>query len=209
MAKIDFKKELKHLYNASTKEVELVDVPPLNYLMIDGEGNPNTAQAYQDAVETLYMVSYGLKFMVKKSKAAIDYGVMPLEGLWWVDDMAQFSLDNRDIWKWTAMIMQPQVVTPELVAAALAEAEQKKQPPALTRLRFESFHEGLSAQIMHLGPYAAEAPTIEKLHRFIEEQGFELHGKHHEIYLSDPRRSAPEKLKTIIRQPIRPLLEGL
>lgn len=203
MAKIDLKKELKHLYKPSAKEVVVVDVPEMNFLMIDGSGDPNTAQEYQDAIEALYAVSYALKFMVKKGEAAIDYVVMPLEGLWWTDDMSQFSADNKDIWKWTAMIMQPEYVTKDLVDEALKQVEKRKNPPALSKIRFESFHEGLGVQIMHIGPYAAEAPTIEKMHGFAKEEGYELRGKHHEIYLSDPRRSAPEKMKTAIRQPVR------
>ncbi len=202
MTKIDFKKELKHLYNPSTKKIEIVDVPIMNFLMVNGSGDPNTAQEYKDAVEALFAVSYALKFMVKREKG-VDYGVLPLEGLWWTDDMTQFSTENKDIWKWTSMIMQPEYVTEDLVSKALEQVEKKKNPPALSKIRFESFHEGLSAQIMHIGPYSAEAPTIEKLHNFIRENGYELRGKHHEVYLSDPRRSTPEKLKTIIRQPMK------
>lgn len=202
MTKTDFKKELKHLYNPSAKEVVIVDVPKVNFLMIDGAGDPNTAQEFEDAVEALYAVSYALKFMIKREKQ-IDYIVMPLEGLWWVDDMTQFSMENKDIWKWTQMIMQPEFVTIDLVEKALEQAEKKKNPPALSKIRFESLHEGLSAQIMHLGPYSAEGPTIEKLHNFIRENGYEPRGKHHEIYLSDPRKSAPEKMRTVIRQPMK------
>jgi hypothetical protein len=205
MKKIDFKKELKLLYSASAKEPSIVDVPEMSFLMIDGEGDPNTAKAYSDAIEALYAVAYTLKFMIKKGQTAIDYGVMPLEGLWWTDDMSRFSTDNKDIWKWTAMIMQPEFVTEELFQEASREVKKKKDPPALPKMRLEDFHEGLSAQIMHIGPYSAEGPTIEKLHKFIGEQHYKFEGttqKHHEIYLGDPRRSAPEKLKTIIRQPI-------
>lgn len=202
MTKTDFKKELKHLYNPSAKEVVIVDVPKVNFLMIDGAGDPNTAQEFEDAVEALYAVSYALKFMIKREKQ-IDYIVMPLEGLWWVDDMTQFSMENKDIWEWTQMIMQPEFVTIDLVEKALEQAEKKKNPPALSKIRFESLHEGLSAQIMHLGPYSAEGPTIEKLHNFIRENGYEPRGKHHEIYLSDPRKSAPEKMRTVIRQPMK------
>lgn len=203
MTKVDFKKELRQLYKPSPKEVAVVDVPEMNFLMIDGVGDPNTAQEYKDAIEALYSVSYALKFMVKKGESAIDYAVMPLEGLWWVDDMTQFSMENKDAWKWTAMIMQPEYVTEGLVNAALRQVEKKKNPPALSKIGFESFHEGLSAQIMHIGPYSAEGPTIERLHNFIKENGYELRGKHHEIYLSDPRRSAPEKMRTVIRQPMQ------
>ena len=164
---------------------------------------PNTAQEYKDAVEALYAVSYALKFMVKKGESGIDYGVMPLEGLWWADDMSQFSVDNKDIWKWTSMIMQPEYVTKGIINRSIEQARKKKQLPALPKLRFEGFHEGLAIQIMHLGPYSAEGPTIERLHNFIKENGYELTGKHHEIYLTDPRRSAPDKMKTVIRQPVR------
>jgi hypothetical protein len=202
MAKIDLKKELKHLYKPSAKEVVVVDVPEMDFLMIDGSGDPNTAQEYQDAVETLYAVSYALKFMVKKSAAAIDYAVMPLEGLWWTEDMREFSVDNKDIWKWTMMIMQPEYVTKELLEEALPQVEKKKNPPALSKIRFESYHEGLAVQIMHIGPFSAEGPTIERMHAFAKDSGYGLKGKHHEIYLSDPRRAAPEKMKTVLRQPV-------
>ncbi|TKJ29790.1 MAG: hypothetical protein CEE40_07405 [Chloroflexi bacterium B3_Chlor] len=202
MVKIDFKKELKHLYRPSAKEVALVDVPEMNFLMIDGRGDPNTSQEYQEALEALYAVSYALKFMVKKSEATVDYVVMPLEGLWWTEDMTEFSMDDKDIWKWTAMIMQPEYVTRAFVDEALREVEEKKNPPALSKTRFESYHEGLAVQIMHIGPYSEEAPTIEKLHAFARERGYQLRGKHHEIYLSDPRRTAPDRLKTVIRQPV-------
>ncbi len=202
MTKIDFKKELKHLYNPFANKVAIVDVPKMNFLMIDGAGDPNTAKEYKDAVEALFAVSYALKFMIKKGRA-IDYGVMPLEGLWWTDGMTQFSMENKDIWRWTSMIMQPEFVVEDLVNKALVQVEEKKKLLALSKIMFESFCEGLSAQILHIGPYSAEGPTIEKLHSFIKETDYQLRGKHHEVYLSDPRRSAPERMKTVIRQPIK------
>jgi hypothetical protein len=203
MSKVDLKKQLKQLYTPSAKAVGVVDVPRMSFLMIDGQGDPNTAPAYGAAVEALYALAYGLKFKVKKSPAGVDYSVMPLEGLWWVQDMSQFSLAHKEAWEWTMMIMQPDFVTAGLFAETLAEVQQKKGLPALGQIRFEAYAEGLSAQIMHLGPYAAEAPTIEKIHAFIREQGGQPQGKHHEIYLSDPRKAAPEKLRTIIRQPFK------
>lgn len=206
MNKIDLKKQLKHLYKSSSKKATIVDVPEMNFLMVDGAGDPNTSVEFKEAVEALYGVSYALKFMVKRGETALDYGVLPLEGLWWADDMAAFSIDNidkKDEWKWIVMIMQPEYVTPGLLDEALEQVRKKKNPPALSRLRFEGFREGISAQILHVGPYADEAPTIAGLHEFIKEQGYALRGMHHEIYLSDPRRAAPEKLKTIIRQPIK------
>jgi hypothetical protein len=182
MAKIDFKKELKHLYSSSAKEVVAVDVPAMNFLMVDGEGDPNTAQQYREA--------------------GVDYGVMPLEGLWWVDDMAKFSTERKDEWKWTSMIMQPKYVTAKHVNTAIEAVHKKRTLPALSKLRFENFHEGAAAQIMHIGPYSAEGPNIAKIHAFIRNSGHALSGKHHEIYLNDARRAAPEKLKTILRQPM-------
>ena len=199
MAKIDFKKERKDLYNPPTKPV-MVNVPELQYLMIDGQGYPGTSQEYQDAMEALFPLAYTLKFTIKK-RQDVDYAVMPLQGLWWADDMSHFS-EDKDAWKWTSMMMQPEFVTPALFTEAVAEVRKKKAPVALDKIRFERFTEGRSAQIMHIGPYSTEGPTIEKLHAFIEESGYDKAGKHHEIYLSDPRRCAPEKLKTIIRQPV-------
>lgn len=200
--KLDLRKELKHLYNPSKKEVSVVDVPPMNFLMIDGEGDPNTSRDYRDALEALYSASYTLKFMVKKGEAAIDYPVMASEGLWWTDDMARFSTENKAIWKWTMMIMQPEFVTGEMVEEAKERVGKKKGPvPALQKMRFEAFHEGPSAQIMYVGPYSGEGPTIQRLHEFIAGHGHELRGKHHEIYIGDPRRTAPERLRTVIRQP--------
>ena len=183
------------------KAPAIVDVPEMNFLIVDGKGDPNTAQEYKDALEALYAVSYALKFMVKRRKE-VDYVVMPLEGLWWTDDMTEFTVENKDIWKWTAMIMQPEQVTEDLVQEALQQVKRKKNPPALPRIRFESLREGLSAQIMHIGPFSEEGPTIERLHQFIKENASGRIGKHHEIYLSDPRRVRPEKMKTVIRQPI-------
>ena len=141
MEKIDLKKDLKHLYQPSSKVVAQVDVPAMNYLMIDGEGDPNSAQAYEDAVEALFTVSYALKFMVKKS-AAIDYGVMPLEGLWWADDMSRFSIEDKSDWEWTMLILQPDFVTRETIENAINDVKKKKNPSAISRLRFETFSEG-------------------------------------------------------------------
>jgi len=202
MPKIDFKKELKHLYRPSSRKISVVDVPPMQFLMIYGQGDPNTAPAYAAAIEMLYSVSYALKFASKKQLAR-DYGVMPLEGLWWAEDMTSFSVDNKDAWLWTTMIMQPDWIDAAMVEAAKEAAGRKKNLPALPKLRLETFHEGLAVQILYIGPYADEAPTIARLHAYIVENGYQTAGKHHEIYLSDPRRTAPEKLKTIIRQPVQ------
>jgi hypothetical protein len=201
--KVDFKKELKHLYRPSAKDFEVVDVPTMSFLMIDGRGDPNTAQGYKDAVEALYAVAYRLKFMSKKDLGR-DYVVPPLEGLWWVEHMEEFSTDDKSAWDWTMMVMQPAWITQEMFEQAVGQVEKKKKNlSALPKLRLERHHEGLAVQIMHIGPYDAEAPTIARMHAFIAESGYEAAGKHHEIYLGDPRRVAPEKLRTVLRQPIR------
>lgn len=192
MQKKDYKKELKQLYRPSAKKVVLVDVPEMNFLMIDGQGDPNTSEAFQNAVNALYPLAYTLKFMVKKGEIGVDYGVLPLEGLWWSDDMAAFSVDKKEDWKWTLMIMQPEYITEDMVAVAKNEVERKKNPPALSQVRFASFRVGRAAQTLHVGPFSEEGPTVEKVHCFIEEIGEQRTGKHHEIYLSDIRRAAPE-----------------
>jgi hypothetical protein len=205
MKKIDFKKELAYLYAPSKKMVETVEVPEMSFLMIDGHGDPNTSQEYKDAIEALFSVSYDIKFSVKKGSLAIDYKVMPLEGLWWIEDMSKFSIEKKDDWEWTAMMMQPSSKDMEIcqkrVDASIKRVKEKKDLPALPKLRYEKYEEGSSAQIMHIGPFSEEGPTIEKIHDYIEENGHERRGKHHEIYLSDFRKTAPEKLKTVIRQP--------
>jgi hypothetical protein len=201
MKKLDLKKQLAGLYKVSAKQVVEVDVPKMNFLMIDGKGDPNKAQEYAEAVAALYQLAYAIKFHIKKGKQAVDYGVMPLEGLWWVDDMRLFSEKDKSSWKWTMMIQQPDFVTREIVEAMRAEVAGKKNPPALPKVRFEAYKEGPSAQILYIGPYANEGPTIQGIHEHIKQSGRALRGKHHEIYLNDPRRAAPEKLQSIIRQP--------
>lgn len=201
--KIDLKKDFKHLFNPPAKEVVIIDVPEMNFIMIDGKGDPNTGQEFKDAVEALYGLSYTLKFMLKKGELGIDYVVAPLEGLWWTDDMREFSMENKGIWKWALMILQPEFVTKDLFDRAFEQYLKKKNLLALPKAKFERFHEGISAQVMHIGPYSTEGPTVEKLHGFIKENGYSFQGKHHEIYLGDPRRSAPEKLKTVLRQPVK------
>ncbi|MDD1622033.1 MAG: GyrI-like domain-containing protein [Methylococcaceae bacterium] len=201
MEKIDLKKQLKHLYQPSFKEVVLVEVPSMNYMMVDGSGDPNTSKEYADAVEALFGVAYAIKFMIKKGPLAIEYGVMPLEGLWWADDMAAFSTEDKSNWQWTMMIMQPDFVTPDIVADAIAQVAKKKSLPAIAKLRLETLAEGPCAQILHIGPFSEEGPTIAKVHQFIDARGRRT-GKHHEIYLSDIRKAAPAKWKTVIRQPM-------
>jgi hypothetical protein len=200
MKAIDLKKSLRPFYTASATKPAIVDIPPLNALMVDGFGDPS-GTAFQEAVGSLYSVAYTLKFAFKKEHA-VDYPVMALEGLWCAEDPAFFADGKRDEWRWTLFIVLPDVVKKKDVAGAVAAVKQKAKFPRFPEVRFEKFAEGKAAQILHVGPYAAEGPTIEKLHRFVEEQGYRLRGRHHEIYLGDPRRSAPEKLRTIVRHPV-------
>lgn len=199
--KIDLKRDLKSLYQPSAKQVAEVEVPALRFLMIDGQGDPNTSPAYAEAVEALFSVSYTAKFMLKKGPQAIDYVVMPLEGLWWSDDPSAFVANDRAQWQWTMMILQPDFVEEALIRTAIEEVARKKALPAAAALRLESFAEGRCAQILHVGPFSEEGPTIQRLHEFIDQRGA-LAGKHHEIYLSDIRRADPAKWKTILRQPM-------
>jgi hypothetical protein len=199
--KIDLRRQLKQLYAPSAKAVAEVQVPAFTFLMVDGQGDPNTSGTYAEAVEALFSVSYTVKFMVKKGPLQQDYAVMPLEGLWWADDMAAFKSGDRQDWRWTMMIMQPAFVPQALLHQAIGEVEQKKSLPALPRLRIENFEEGRCAQILHVGPFSEEGPTIERLHAHIEARTG-LRGKHHEIYLTDIRRADPSRWKTVIRQPM-------
>jgi hypothetical protein len=207
MVKIDLKKDDKEFYNPSKSEPSLIEVPEMKFLMIDGEGDPNTSQNYREAMEALFPVSYKVKFISKREKSK-DYVVMPLEGFWWADNMENFTDEDKSCWKWTAMIRQPDFISQRMIKDAINEVEEKKDPPAIYKIRFEKFKEGLSAHIMHIGPYSEEGPTVEKLHNFIQEKGYQFDGtkpgqRHHEIYLSDIRRTKQERLKTVIRQPIR------
>lgn len=203
MSKLDFKKELKELYRPSAKAVSVVDVPTMNFLMVDGCGDPGSSQEFANAMETLYPMAFTLKFMSKLGQQAHDFVVPPLEGLWWADDMSAFVERRRDEWKWTLMIMQPDFITRPMYKEALEKVRKKKAPRLLDRLRLESFAEGESVQILHIGSFDEEGPNVRRLHDKIEELGKTHAHKHHEIYLSDPRKTAPEKLRTVLRQAMR------
>lgn len=196
-----FEQLIKGLSKA-TADPQIVEVPPIDFLMIDGRGDPNGAPEYEAALEALYTLAYGLKFARKRRDPNLDFKVPPLEGLWWAEDMSLFTMTDRDLWQWTMMIAMPETVTEDDLAEAAVEALRKGKTEAVRRVRLERYHEGLCAQILHVGPYSAEPPTIARLHAFIAAEGYTRTGKHHEIYLGDPRRTAPEKLKTVIRQPI-------
>jgi len=207
MEKLDLRKAFKHLYRPSAKNVTVVEVPPFQFAMIDGEIEPGcapgTSPSFQQAMEALYGISYTLKFMSKRrAENPIDYTVMALEGLWWVEG-GEFDIARPENWRWTAMIMQPDHVTAEMYQEALAQLRRKKPGPTLDKLRFETFHEGLCMQIMHIGPYAEEPTTLAKMDAFARQNGYARRGKHHEIYLGDPRRAKPENLKTVLRHPIQ------
>lgn len=199
MSNIDLKKTYRDHYSAK-RTPTVVDVPSRPFLMIDGHGDPNTAQEYRDAIEALYPIAYGLRSAIK-SATGDAYTVMPLEGLWWVADMSEFDPADKSNWLWTAMICLPDVVTDAMAAEVLPTVTAAKNLVAGPKARVERFAEGTAAQILHVGPYADEAPAINELHEFIMGDGHRLAGKHHEIYLSDARRVDPAKLRTIIRQP--------
>jgi hypothetical protein len=205
----DVRKELKQLYLPPTGGFATVDVPDMSFIMVDGVGDPNTASAFQNAVGALYSLAYTLKFMLKKEGRTPDFVVPPLEGLWWTcEEGGGFDHEARGTWRWTVMIMQPDHVTREHFERAggqvEAKARKKKEPVprALAKARFQRFHEGLSVQTMHVGPFSAEGPVIARMHAHAAEQGLRLRGKHHEIYLSDPRRVPEEKWRTVLRQPV-------
>jgi hypothetical protein len=202
MVKVDFKKELD-AYGARHREFRIIDVPPLQYLMVDGHGDPNTAKEYADALAALYPVAYKLKF-ASKQQLGRDYVVMPLEALWWASDMDVFtSVRDKSQWDWTAMIMVPDWITDAMFDLAIAAIAQKDRPPSLDKVRLQTLHEGRCVQTLHVGSYDDEAAVLATMHdAVIPNAGLQLAGKHHEIYLSDPRRVEPAKLRTILRQPV-------
>src|SRR4030042_1103631 len=199
--KVDYKKLLKPLYSPPRGGFHIVDLPEMNYLMVDGKGNPNSSVDYQSSVEVLYTMSFGIKFALKGQ--GHDHVVPPLEGLWWKDNMDEFTLANKDLWKWTMMIMQPDWVTNDWVEKVCEVTSKKKKLAYANKVRFESYNEGLSVQFLYTGAYENESSTIANLHQFIRNNGYKLAGKHHEIYLGDPRKTLPEKLQTILRQPVK------
>ena len=212
MEKLDLKKDLKYLYLPSPKKIELVEVPPMNFIMLDGaiepDQAPGTSPLFAENMQAIYGAAYTLKFSLKLRKEnPLDYPVMALEGLWWIED-GTFDLQKPGNWKYTIMIMQPDQVTPDAFAEALAQMRKKKgDQPVFACLRLERFHERLTVQAMHIGPYATEPETVLKMQAFMQANGCQdqvgLGGKHHEIYLGDPRRADPAKLKTVLRHPVK------
>ncbi len=204
MKKLDLRKTWKRLYQPSAKKIEVVDVPELSFLMVDGRiekgRSPGDSPSFVEAVQALYAASFALKLQSKLRKQdAIDYGVMPLEALWWVEE-GSFELSKPDNWTWRAMIAQPEHITAEMLDQALEQLREKKPSPGLHRLRLERFTEGTCLQTLHIGPYSAEPATVERMRAFAADHGYTFRDRHHEIYLSDPRRCAPGKMKTVLRQ---------
>ncbi len=204
--KIDLKRELKDYFSASKSGWEEVTFPALNYMMVDGQREPGGVE-YVAALEVLYPAAYGTKFY-SKLELGRDYGVPPLEGLWWAEDFNAYVQDGRrEEWRWTLMIMLPDWITQDHVDAALATQARKKPSLDFSRLRMEALEEGLSMQHLHLGPFSEEGLKLAQLHEeILPERGLTFNGHHHEIYLSDPRRTAPEKLRTVLRQPVKPAI---
>jgi hypothetical protein len=209
---LDLRKELKYLYQPSAKQVEMVDVPRLQFAMIEGQiekgEGPSTSTGFEAATQALYGIAYTLKFTFKKRKAnAIDFPVMALEGLWWVEN-GLFDITKPDNWRYRLMILEPDVVTQEVFQSARADLRRKRgDNPALAKLRLAAFEEGLCMQVMHVGPYSAEPETVERMQAFAKAGGYMdgvgRGGKHHEIYLGDPRKADPRKLRTVLRHPIQ------
>lgn len=201
--KVDFKRYLPKLYGPKNTSWEKIEIPEMQFVMIDGEGDPNTAREYQDAVEALYGVAYPLKFLSKKQLGR-DYVIPPLEGLWYADDMSIFEKRDKNSYRWTMMIMQPDWITQAMYDRIIGEARAKKPDLPHSRLRLEKYTEGASLQRLHIGSYDDEAPSLHELHHdLMPAQDLDFNGHHHEIYLSDPRKTTPDKLKTILRQPVK------
>jgi hypothetical protein len=190
-------------YRARRGEVRLVEVPPQRYLVVDGHGDPDTAPAYTEALEALYPLAYTLKFASRGRGR--DYVVPPLEGLWWADDMTAFTTAReKSAWDWTLMLATPDWTTTDDVAAARDAVSVKRPGAHLDRVRVDALDEGLCVQTLHVGSFDDEGPVLADLHhRYMPEHGLVMTGRHHEVYLSDPRRTAPERLRTILRQPVR------
>jgi len=206
MKKLDLRKKWKHLYQPSARNIEVVDVPDLSFLMVDGRiekgRSPGDSPAFLEAVQALFGASYALKFRSKlRKRNPIDYPVMPLEAHWWVED-GRFEISKADNWCWRAMMMQPEHITAKMFAEALDQLHEKKPGPGLDRLRLARFHEGLCLQTLHIGPYSAEPATVARMRAFADANGYTLADQHHEIYLSDPRRCVPAKMKTVLRHGI-------
>ncbi|WP_116046536.1 GyrI-like domain-containing protein [Amycolatopsis palatopharyngis] len=204
MTTYDIKRELKDLYAPKNTGWALVDVPEQQFIAIEGSGDPNTSADYASAVEALYTVAYSIKFTSKRAEGA-DFVVGPLEGLWWAENPEVFITREKDSWNWTMLISQPHWVSTNMIEEAKVAAQQKKKLPALADVRRFVLSEGCCAQVLHVGSYDDEGPVLAELHNeYLDANGLEPVGLHHEVYLSDPRRTAPDRLRTVLRQPVQP-----
>ena len=212
MKKLDLKRQYRDLYTPSARKISIVKVPRLQFLMIDGRIEageaPGTSLDFQEAMMATYGIAYTMKFTLKlRPKNPVDYPVMALEGLWWVED-GVFDISVKDNWLFTLMVLTPKVATQRIFEAARDQVRRKRgDTPALKRIRLAEFTEGICMQTTHIGPYATEPATVDRMRAFASESGYEdmvgLGGKHHEIYMGDPRKTNPAKLKTVLRHPIR------
>ncbi|MGN0099348.1 MAG: GyrI-like domain-containing protein [Dietzia sp.] len=198
---VDIKRLRRDLYSGRVGRIDTVEVPPMWFLSVDGRGDPDTTPAYRTAVESLYVMSYAIRAIAKSELGRV-HTVGPLEGLWYADDPRVFTARDKDAWKWTMMIWQPEWITPEVVAAAGERVTTTRGSDAGECVRFARFAEGVAVQTLHVGPYDAEGPVIARMHEVAAGRGAVLSGHHHEIYLSDPRRVEPARLKTVLRQPL-------
>jgi hypothetical protein len=201
VTKIDYTSALRHLYRAR-EEPDLVEVPPMRFLMIDGQGEPDASATFTEAVEALFAVAYAVKFQVR-AEAGIDFGVLPLEALWWIPHAHLWDFAAGSDRQWTLMVMQPEIASDEVVRGMLDRVAASTNPPGVDRIRFEPHEEGSAVQVLHLGSFRTQRATLEQLHAYVVELGMVPTGKHHEIYLSDPHRTAPHRMRTILRQPVR------
>jgi hypothetical protein len=200
---MDYRRDLGELYDAHD-DPALVEVPPIDFLTIDGHGDPNGSEQFRRAVEAVFAVAYALRFAVRARPDGVDFAVMPLEGLWWIPNARVWDFDDKSDWDWKLMVAQPPIVTVDLVRDTIEDVRARRRMRTLDLVRFERVEEGTCAQLLHRGPFSAERPTLERLFAFIKREGFVPVGKHHEVYLTDPQRTAPERMRTIVRQPVSP-----
>jgi hypothetical protein len=199
----DSKKEFNRLYRATTRRIDEVDVPAMKFLMVDGSCDGGDYRDFRNGIEGLFALSEGMKAAIARTRIGFEYAVMPLECLWWVRGRGDYTPDNREEWKWILMMVQPEYVTSALAREVLSAMDRKKLFPGVSKVRYGVFTEGLSVQTLHNGARSEKWTTMSRLRAFIEKKGFQVRGRHHEIYVSDPRSMTPERMKMIIRLPIR------
>ena len=199
----DSKKEFNRLYRATTRRIDEVDVPAMKFLMVDGSCQGSNYHEFRNGIEGLFALSHGIKAAIARTHIGFEYAVMPLECLWWVRGRGDYTPENREEWKWILMMVQPEYVTSALVREALGGMGKGGALPAISKVRFGVFAEGLSAQTLHNGPRGEKWTTLRRLRAFIEKRGYQVRGRHHEVYISDPRTMTADKMKMILRLPIK------